>query len=264
MRTTMTMIAAAMLSLAPATAALADARTGTHLAQASGDTVLPLPDRQSTTPAPFTPVEPSRPLPAPESRPGIVVPPQQTRPAPQGPARSAPPEARAPASAPARAPAAPQISLDKPERTEDHGSWQVQCFGAVASGARCQIAARVATGNGAQTVLVFALAPAGDGDAFDVQIALPLGFAIGKGVELAIGGDYQANIDVSRCTAQGCLIEGRATPQLITAMRRGRDVGFKVRTPDDQVVQIPLSLQGFTAALERLAAEPTPDAVPTR
>ena len=180
--------------------------------------------------------------PQPPQQQAPVVPSNQT---PRPPAPQAAPAAEAPAAAAAQ-PVAPTADSRTPATTK-FSDWNMECFEPAAEGLACQATHRVIAGEGAQVVMVFSVASAGN-DAANVQIALPLGISLQAGIQLVVGTGYQANIPLSRCTPQGCLVEGKASAELLAALRRERAGTVLVRNEKGEPIELPFSLIGFTDA----------------
>jgi invasion protein IalB len=184
-------------------------------------------------PAPLAP-------PAPEPS---APPTQQSEPAGQG---AAPPSAAAP-NAPE--PAEPkQEDVERTLATETFNQWTLECFEPAFNDAACQIVHRVTAGDASQVVMVFALAAKSDEDAAAIQMALPLGISLPAGIRLVIGEGYQNQIALQRCTPQGCIVEGIGSNELLAAMKREANGAVVVENEQGQQVQLPFSLNGFTAA----------------
>lgn len=151
-------------------------------------------------------------------------------------------------TAPAAAMAAPA------PQTERFDDWTVECFDEVGA---CQTTHRVVSGDGSQIVMVLALT-AGRADApASLQVAVPLGISALAGAQLAIGNAYQADIPISRCTPQGCLIEGTPSDALLSAMRAGQQGRLTVFNESGAAIPLPFSLMGFTASFADMIARNT-------
>ena len=230
----------------------------------SGGTILNLPEAQATTPAPFRKVEPSQTL----SAPGTNAPSQiiQSADGPQSNGQN-----NAPASSPPQqTPAKPQPQPQPPTATSGtlaappqrqpsiertgFNSWTLECYDPAPGGVPCQVTHRVTSGDNSQVVLVLSLAPDKTTDKINIQFALPLGFDVQSGVQIEVGNTYQSSVPVSRCTAQGCLVEGSASPQLINSLRKGSEAFVSVQTVEGGLIRIPASLKGFAAAYEAMTA----------
>ena len=186
-------------------------------------------------------VPPTAASPAPLASPSGSTPP----PATTGQSQAAPAEPVAPA-----APAAPEAApaVERTSTSESFTDWTLECFEPAFESGACQITHRVTAGNAQQVVMVFALSAASaDGDAA-IQIALPLGISLPAGVQLAIGDGYQNHIALERCTPQGCIVEGTGSRELLAAMKRGASGTLVVQNEQGRPIQLPFSLNGFTAA----------------
>lgn len=148
-----------------------------------------------------------------------------------------PAPAEAPAAAPAPAPARPGVELG--------GRWASECEGDASGDGACQAIVRGMMGE--QVALVLAVAVEnGEGK---MQMALPLGFAVDKQVSIQLSG-YSGEFRVSRCTAQGCLIEGPAARELLTALAEADTQGIvRMANVDDSPIELPLPVEGAGEAL---------------
>ena len=79
-------------------------------------------------------------------------------------------------------------------------------------------------------------------------MAVPLGVAVQAGVKIGIDGAYSASMPISRCTLQGCLVEGVVPVDMIEAMKTKSVASIGVTTPDGKDVPISLKLKGFGSA----------------
>lgn len=191
-------------------------------------------------------IEPERemglPTMAPQAPEELVVPPTPAAPA----ARPAAPRPAAPAaSAPAPAPAAQAAAAA--------GSWVSECLEGAQTGQACQAIVRSAAGE--QTVLVLSLARS-QPDAVAMQMALPLGFAVQRGAQISIA-DFSTVLPVSRCTAQGCLIESAVAEPLLYALQSGASGTVTVHTVDGEAIGLPLPGDGAAAAFEAAGLVPS-------
>lgn len=196
----------------------------------------------------------------PSSAPLLVVPgasipntrapatPSPTQP-PEPPAVQAPAQAAAPASpAPAAQGAAPVSTAGTVVKA--YGDWSTQCLEKAVDGMKCQMLQKVVSKD--QTLLVMALAFDPGDKRTRIQIALPLGVAIGSGTQIAVGDKYQGNIAIDRCTQQGCIVEGEMTDDLIAAFKRQEKATVIVFNDAKTQIPLPFSLNGFTAAYEAM------------
>ncbi|HEV7306116.1 invasion associated locus B family protein [Ensifer sp.] len=132
--------------------------------------------------------------------------------------------------------------------------WELQCVELDKQPVRCQISSSTLSPDGKQAILVLSLAYRPDGKSVAMQMAVPLGIALKDGVKLKVKDGYGATMAVSRCTPQGCLIEGPAEQALIDSMAAKAEATVTVMTPEGKAIPIALSLSGFADAQAALSA----------
>lgn len=127
--------------------------------------------------------------------------------------------------------------------------WRVECYDPPVNGLKCQMLQQLVEREQNKVVLITSLAYLPSSQATQIQIVLPLGFLLKRGVELEAGG-YTSTVAPDRCTAQGCIVEGVAAPELIAAFRRAKDARVSIVADNGQTVRVPFSLMGFTKAYD--------------
>lgn len=161
------------------------------------------------------------------------------------------PEARAPAEKSPQKAQAPKKGGGEAADRKSFGDWTLECYEPAVGGIPCQVAYRVSSGNGQQVILVVSMAYMPKDKRVDMQVALPLGFALQQGVEVAIGG-YKSTLPVNRCTAQGCLVEGAAPAPMVDAMRAEKEGAVEVKTAGGEPIRLRVSLAGFADAADAM------------
>ena len=136
---------------------------------------------------------------------------------------------------------------------EEFGDWVVQCFAGSTSIEDCQLYQRVTTGDGEFTAMVVTFSWNAEQGSFETELALPLGVLLSFPPLLSIGPEYQANLAWSRCTSDGCLVQGTPNANVYELLKTNTDASITVMHPTDGQVTIPVSLNGFNEALERIA-----------
>lgn len=134
---------------------------------------------------------------------------------------------------------------------EKFKDWVLQCVVGSSATPPCQIMYRLTSPNQKQVALVLSVARFPKGK-ISLQMALPLGFSISQGVDLAFGKKYSTVARVSRCTVQGCLVEGEAPTKMIAAMLHETNGVVSVHNMEGRQIELPISLSGFSAAFEAL------------
>lgn len=173
----------------------------------------------------------------------------------------APAKAEAPVAVPGTAAANP--SVNKSPRNADaqaanpgisetaFSDWSMECLTQDATGP-CQVVHRALSADKQQVVVVMSMAVDAKTKETKIQMALPLGFAVQPGVSVDIGGDYKDVFQVSRCTVQGCLVDGVIPDDMIAAMAKGKSGAVSVKTVEGSEISLPLSLSGFKAAYDEM------------
>ena len=162
-----------------------------------------------------------------------------------------------PDKAPSASDAAPRTAEEPAARTPskaadaaDVGEWKTECLEQSAK-PKCQAIVRATVGN--QTALVAAIARPIAGSSARLQMAVPLGLSVQKGVAVKLG-DYSGDFPISRCTAQGCLVEADAPAALIEALEKVQAGVVVIYSDDNKPIQLPLPAKGFRDSFTALAA----------
>jgi len=87
-----------------------------------------------------------------------------------------------------------------------------------------------------------------------IVIQAPLGFRIflSTGFKLNVPGTEATQIGVQFCLPRGCSATKPLSPELIAAMKKANAGSLELQTIRKQVIQIPVSFKGFTAAITSL------------
>ncbi len=159
--------------------------------------------------------------------------------------KSDPSNAVAPATS---APAGSQITEQK------FDAWTLQCSADKTMKPRCQIVYRLTSPDQKQVFMVISMARSAD-KKIGMQMALPLGFAIQGGVKIGFGSKYSTIAKVSRCTTQGCLVEGLCPPEMLAALMKEKSGKVSIRMMQGNMAELPISLSGFGAAFQAMQAD---------
>jgi invasion protein IalB len=89
-----------------------------------------------------------------------------------------------------------------------------------------------------------------------MQIAVPLGVSLEKGVVISAGKFTSPSFGFRRCDATGCYVEAGITKQLIDAFaKNGSDGKFKVFSDAGKEFSFSFSFNGFSAAHDDMVAQ---------
>lgn len=91
----------------------------------------------------------------------------------------------------------------------------------------------------------------GDGVARGV-IILPLGVMLPGGILMSIDDQDSFKFDVRYCTAQGCYAYVDLNEYLLTLMKANGQAIFRYKTYQGEMIEMPMTLMGFTAAFDKI------------
>lgn len=153
---------------------------------------------------------------------------------------------------PALAQAAPSLPGGASSLQETYQDWQVACR--IVNGARLCVVSQQQTQQNGQRVLAIELA-APSGNTVSGTLVLPFGLALNSGVTFQI--DDKPAMQPMRfrtCLPAGCLVSVMFDAPKLAALRSGTSLKVKAVADGGAAMPFSISLQGFAAALDRVAA----------
>lgn len=171
----------------------------------------------------------------------------------------------APNAAPNPVPSLPTQRADarpgQPYLVETHGDWTLRCIRVeTAAFDPCEIHQVVLNSGGAPTA-EFSLFPLQDATmAAGGTIITPLETLLTRGLAFSTDGGTPLNYPFQFCNRQGCVAQLGLSAAEIDAMRAGAagSISIYPAVSPDQRVDLPVSLKGFTKAMEALLLLPLP------
>ncbi|HKD47719.1 MAG TPA: invasion associated locus B family protein [Rhizomicrobium sp.] len=158
------------------------------------------------------------------------------------------------AAQPPAAPAAPAAPPAQPE-VKNIGDWLVRCYPAQ-SQSPCDMYQQQNDAKSQQRVLAVSIAYIPHLDKHAIQISVPLGVSIPRGLVLQAGTYNSAVLPYRRCDRTGCYVEMLIDNTTIDQLNHGgSDALIKVTADDGKNYQLKLSLNGFTAAHDSMAEQ---------
>ncbi len=135
---------------------------------------------------------------------------------------------------------------------ENYADWNVRCF-QVKSIAPCDMVLVASNKDNGQRVLLVSIAYVPSKDAYVMQMIVPLGVALSKGMNLDAGAKPLAGVAFNRCERDGCYIEMPVPTETILALAGTKTTNISL-TPYGRtdVIKLPLSLNGFGDALNKM------------
>lgn len=151
----------------------------------------------------------------------------------------------------------PTLAAAQGEVTETHGDWLIRCFPeAPEATPRCALTQYVVAedrdGVGLQ-VLVWKGMPEGPA----LQVLAPLDIALRQGLRVRIDEEEIGLMNFDRCAPEGCLAQVLLDDRVLGLLRTGGAILFIFYLYDDPDagIGVPISLAGFSAGFDALAAE---------
>ncbi len=134
---------------------------------------------------------------------------------------------------------------------ETYQDWTVQCQ-VVNNVKQCAISQQQQQQNG-QRVLAVEFQPNSEGGVSGIAV-MPFGLKLSEGVKLQI--DDQAELPAiafSTCLPAGCILPIQLDAKNVAASQAGQALKLKSASVDGREMTLPVSLKGFSAALDRVS-----------
>lgn len=109
----------------------------------------------------------------------------------------------------------------------------------------------VLTKTGQLIVLVNVRVP-GDTRAPIMLVQLPLGLNLPAGAKIQVDEGKTIDLPIQTCEARGCFAGGPVAPDLLTAMRSGKQLKVSFQTLAKETATIPMSLGDFAPAYDKI------------
>ena len=155
--------------------------------------------------------------------------------------------AQAPAPAPAAAPPQPEIKTI--------GDWAVRCY-PVQSQSPCDMFQQQNEKDSQQRILAMSLAYIPHLDRHAIQVVVPLGISIPKGVVIHTASFTSPTFPYRRCDRTGCYVETLVDNNVVDQIGRGGDGALvKITADDGKSYDLKLSLNGFSAAHDSMTEQ---------
>jgi len=162
------------------------------------------------------------------------------------------------AQAPATAPAAPP----PPPEVKNIGDWLVRCYPAQTQ-SPCDMYQQQNDAKSQQRVLAVSIAYIPHIDKHAIQISVPLGVSVTRGVVLQAGSYSSPPMPYRRCDRGGCYVEMLLDNPVIDQLNHAGDNALlKITADDGKNYQLKISLNGFTAAHDSMAEQARAKAKP--
>ncbi|MEJ0028083.1 MAG: invasion associated locus B family protein [Rhizomicrobium sp.] len=136
----------------------------------------------------------------------------------------------------------------QPSETKQFSDWMVRCY-PVKSPSPCDMFELLANKQNQQRILSISIAYVPSSDKHVIQIAVPLGVLIQKGLVLSSDAYTSPMLHYRRCDRGGCYVEMLLQPEAVSALASGAGAGKIIVYADaGKAFEIPFSLKGFNEA----------------
>jgi len=135
------------------------------------------------------------------------------------------------------------------------GDWSVRCF-PVESPSPCDMYEELDDKNSHQRVLSVSIAYVPSADRHAIQIVVPLGVSIPKGLVIQTDNFTSPVLHYRRCDRAGCYVEMMLPNESINSLSHsGPDAKIKIVADSGKPFDLTFSLNGFTAARDAMAEQ---------
>ena len=132
------------------------------------------------------------------------------------------------------------------------GDWIVRCFD-VKSMAPCDIFYALANAETKQPIVTISIAHFPSRNQNAINIRVPLGMSIQKGVVIAASAYTSQKISYRRCNQNGCFVEGIVPNEVMSGLKKsGAAAKLKIAPYGGKDVELPFSLKGFNGAYNEM------------
>jgi invasion protein IalB len=157
----------------------------------------------------------------------------------------------------------------QPSETKTFGDWTVRCY-PIASPSPCDMYELLANKQNNQRVMSLSIAYLPSGDKHVIQVAVPLGIHIPKGLVIESDTFTSQMLHYRRCDRGGCYVEMLFDTAAINALATATGPAkIKIVADNGKVFEIPFSLKGYADAhgamvdlARKKTAEKPPPATP--
>jgi len=134
------------------------------------------------------------------------------------------------------------------------GAFQVRCF-PIKSVAPCDLYEAGMNEQSGQRVVSLSLAFMPSGGRYILQVTVPLGVSIEKGVVITGSGFTSPALPFRRCDQTGCFVEAPVGKDLVDALAKlGADAKIRVTPEGQKDFEFPFSFDGFSSAHDDMVA----------
>jgi invasion protein IalB len=160
--------------------------------------------------------------------------------APATPAPAAPPAA-------AEQPAAPAAAAAPPP------GWAVRCASASREAPlECAMEQNAVLSKTGQTVVSVNIRVPSDTHTPEILVQLPLGFSLPGGARFQVDDGKATEMELRTCENRGCYASATLAPDVVAALKAGKQMKVSFQTLNKEAINIPLPLTDFATAYDKI------------
>lgn len=157
----------------------------------------------------------------------------------------------APAPAPAQAPATGQGAA--PANAAPSPGWVARCLSASRDAPlECLVEETAVVAKTGQLVVQVDIRVAGDTHAPAAVLQLPLGLSLPAGARLQVDDGRPLDMKIETCENRGCYASAPVAPDLLVALRSGKQLKISFQNLGKETITIPMPLTDFASAYEKI------------
>ncbi|HLS67860.1 MAG TPA: invasion associated locus B family protein [Kiloniellales bacterium] len=156
------------------------------------------------------------------------------------------------------APGAPTLAqgLDQPPpgaevETQEFQEWSLRCI-ELEGQRRCEMLQPVEDPESGEPVMAVVVPSSVPNQPLVAWFVLPLGVLLPPGIAISVDGSEPERLPIRHCEPGGCLAPLELEGGILQRLQNGVELQVMAYGIDEQQVSIPISLMGFTAALNAL------------
>jgi invasion protein IalB len=182
---------------------------------------------------------------------GSILPSQAQQPPPKS--KAAPKSAQTTPNNPAPPAAAPADSGAAPANASPPPGWTARCGSASRDAPlECAIEQSAVLPRTGQLVILVNIRVPADTHTPSALVQLPLGLNLPGGAKLQVDDGMAADMQIQTCEARGCYAGTTIAPDLLAAMKSGKQLKISFQNLNKETLTVPLPLADFAAAYDKI------------
>ena len=156
-------------------------------------------------------------------------------------------------SAPPAAQTAAPPAADAPANTPPPPGWAARCTSPSRSAPlECAIEQTAVLSKTGQLIVLINIRVPGDTHTPIAAVQLPLGLNLPAGAKFQVDDGKAVDLQIQTCEARGCFAGGPIAPDLLAAMKSGKQLKLSFQNLGKETISIPMPLADFAAAYDKI------------